>query len=70
MTVADTWLRAPEVARRLGVLGAEVYELIFVGELDGQPDRNGIVHVTEASVRSYLNAHGGEDGSSRSSRET
>jgi len=43
--------RSPEVPRRLGLPGAQVYELIFAGELDGRPDDEGIVYVTEASVQ-------------------
>jgi hypothetical protein len=51
-------LRSPEVARRLGLPGAQVYELIFSGDLDGRPDDDGIVYVTEASVEAYLQANG------------
>lgn len=58
MTAAVTRLRSPEVARRLGLSGAEVYQLIFSGQLDGRPDREGIVYVTETSVTAYLQAHG------------
>jgi len=41
--VTDARLRSPEVARRLGIGGDDVYRLIFNGELDGLPDREGIV---------------------------
>ncbi len=51
--VTATRLRTPEVARRLGITGDEVYRLIFAGELEGQPDREGIVYVTAASVEGY-----------------
>lgn len=67
---ADTRLRTPEVARRLGIPGADVYQLIFAGELDGRPDREGIVHVTEASVVAYLQAHGAGNVSNNMSNES
>ena len=53
----DARLRSPEVARRLGIGGDDVYRLIFDGELDGRPDRDGIVYVSEASVAAYASAH-------------
>ncbi len=53
----DAGLRSPEVARRLGIGGDDVYRLIFDGALDGRPDRDGIVYVSEASVGAYLAAH-------------
>jgi hypothetical protein len=46
-----------EVASRLGISGEEVYRLIFAGELDGRPDADGIVHVSEASVEQYQQSH-------------
>lgn len=55
--VTDARLRSPEVARRLGIGGVDVYRLIFDGELDGRPDRDGIVCVSEASVAAYLFRH-------------
>lgn len=51
-------LRSPEVARRLGISGEDVYQLVFSGELDGRPDADGIVYVSESSVEAYLQAHG------------
>lgn len=51
-------LRSHEVAQLLGLSGEAVYRLIFAGELDGGPDREGIVHVTPASVDTYLREHG------------
>lgn len=56
MTMSDTQhgLRSTEVARRLGISGEEVYRLIFAGELDGRPDHEGIVRVSETSVEQYL----------------
>jgi hypothetical protein len=46
------------VARRLGISGEDVYQLVFSGELDGRPDADGIVYVSESSVEAYLQAHG------------
>jgi len=59
--VTDARLRSPEVARRLGIGGDDVYRLIFNGELDGLPDREGIVYVSEASVAAYASAHSAVD---------
>lgn len=54
----DARIRAPEAAKRLGIRGRDVYRLIFAGELDGGPDEDGIVYVTEVSVQAYLDRHG------------
>ena len=43
-------LRSPDVARRLGVDGPEVYRLLFAGELDGGPGQDGLVYFDEGSV--------------------
>ena len=51
-------LRSPEVARRLGIDGADVYRLLFVGDLDGGPGRDGLVYFSEASVDAYLERFG------------
>jgi hypothetical protein len=53
-----TGLRSPEAARRLGIDGADVYRLLFAGDLDGGPGRDGLVYVSEASVEKYLERHG------------
>ena len=53
MSVSSERLTVPEVARRLGLPGPEVYELIFAGELDGKPDAGGAVYVTEAALVNY-----------------
>ena len=47
-------LRTPDVARRLGITGREVYELIFSGELRGGPGSDGLVYVDAADVDAYL----------------
>ena len=49
-------LRTPEVARRLGITGREVYELIFSGELPGGPGADGLVYVDASDVEAYLRA--------------
>ena len=67
--VTDAGLRSPEVARRLGISGSDVYRLIFAGELDGRPDADGIVYVSEASVEAYLETHGTENVSNNLSNE-
>lgn len=51
-------LRSPEVARRIGLEGDDVYRLLFAGALDGGPGRDGLVYFTEASVNAYLERHG------------
>ena len=49
-----TGLTTPEVGRRLGITAGGVYRLIFAGDLDGRPDSEGKVRVSEASVVAYL----------------
>ena len=51
-------LRSTEVALRLGLDGADVYRLLFVGELDGGPGSDGLVYFSEASVDTYLERYG------------
>ena len=46
-------LTVPEVARRLGIPGPDVYQLIFAGELEGQPDSKGAVYVTAEALAAY-----------------
>ena len=43
----------PEVARRLSMDGPDVYELIFNGELEGSPEGDGGVYVSEAALADY-----------------
>lgn len=57
MSKTERTLGSTDVAARLGISGAEVYRLIFAGELDGYPDAEGIVRVSEASVEQYLQSH-------------
>ncbi len=51
-------VRSTEAARRLGIDGADVYRMLFAGELDGGPGRDGMVYFDEASIDAYLDRHG------------
>lgn len=51
-------IRSPEAAERLGIRGRDVYMMLFAGELDGGPDRDGLVYFDEASIERYLERHG------------
>ena len=51
--ISDTLLTIPEVARRLGLPGGEVYRLIFSGQLAGSPTEDGAVRVAEEAVRAF-----------------
>jgi len=55
--MSEELLRVPEIARRLGIEGAAVYELIAQGELAGGKGRNGMVYVPADSVRLYERRH-------------
>ena len=50
----DGGVRSPEAAKRLGLRGRDVYALLFAGELDGGPGRDGMVYFDEASLEAYL----------------
>ena len=54
----DGGVRATEAARRLGIDGADAYRMLFAGELDGGPGRDGVVYFDEASIEAYLERHG------------
>lgn len=54
----DEGIRSPEAAERLGIRGRDVYMMLFAGELDGGPDRDGLVYFDEASIDRYLERHG------------
>jgi hypothetical protein len=54
----DGGVRSPEAAKRLGIDGADAYRMLFVGELDGGPGRDGMVYFDEASIEAYLERHG------------
>lgn len=51
-------LRIPEVARRLGIDGTQVYALIERGELEAGKGRDGLVYVPEDALRSYQAGRG------------
>ena len=51
-------LRVPEVARRLGLPGAEVYDLIDRGELAAGKADDGLVYVTEDAVEEFRRNRG------------
>lgn len=50
-------LRIPEVARRLGIDGTDVYRLIEAGELGAGKGADGLVYVTAAAVAEYGERH-------------
>lgn len=54
MASTDEKLTVPEVARRLGVDGGDVYRLIFQGVLSAKPASDGAVYVDGHSVDEYL----------------
>ena len=54
----DGGLRSPQAAERLGIRGRDVYMMLFNGELDGGPSRDGWVYFDEASIDAYLERHG------------
>jgi len=51
-------VRSPEAAARLGIRGRDAYMMLFEGELDGGPGRDGMVYFDEASIDAYLDRHG------------
>jgi hypothetical protein len=53
MSVTDEALRVPEVARRLGIDGTEVYDLITQGELAAGKGTDGLVYVRESALTDY-----------------
>ena len=69
-------LRSPEAAERLGIRGRDAYMMLFAGELDGGPGRDGLVYFDEASIDRYLERHGygvvaeTSNGTSNGSNET
>ena len=40
-------VRSPEGARRVGIDGPDVYRMLFAGELEGGPGRDGMVYFHE-----------------------
>ena len=56
--LASSGVRSTEAARRLGIDGADVYRMLFAGELEGGPGKDGIAYFDEASIDAYLERHG------------
>ena len=54
----DGGVRSLEAAKRLGIDGADAYRMLFAGELDGGPGRDGLVYFEEDSIDAYLERHG------------
>lgn len=54
----DGGVRSPVAAERLGIRGRDAYMMLFGGELDGGPGRDGVVYFDEASIDAYLDRHG------------
>jgi excisionase family DNA binding protein len=50
----DELLTTTEAARRLAIEPEDVYRLIFAGELEGDPDSEGVVRISEGAVAAYL----------------
>ena len=46
-------LTTTEAARRLGLRPEEIYRLVFAGELEGQPDDDGVVRIDERVIAGY-----------------
>ena len=53
MTMADERLTVPEVARRLGLPGPDVYHVILSGALDGGPDQDDAAYVATVPLAAY-----------------
>jgi hypothetical protein len=59
MAVDERLPRVPEVARRLGLDGPVVYDLIGHGELEAGKGTDGLVYVRESALEDYQRRHGG-----------
>jgi hypothetical protein len=57
MSMSDELLRVPEVARRLGLDGVVVYDLIANGELEAGKGKDGMVYVRVSAVEEYQRPH-------------
>lgn len=55
--MSDELLRVPEVARRLGLDGVVVYDLIANGELAAGKGKDGMVYVRVSAVEAYQRRH-------------
>ena len=57
MVMDEQLLRVPEVARRLGLDGVVVYDLIARGELAAGKGKDGMVYVRESALEDYQRRH-------------
>jgi hypothetical protein len=57
MEMTEHLLRVPEVARRLGLDGVVVYDLIANGELAAGKGKDGLVYVTTEALEDYRRRH-------------
>jgi hypothetical protein len=57
MDMSEQLLRVPEVARRLGLDGVLVYDLIASGELAAGKGKDGLVYVRESALQDYERRH-------------
>ncbi len=57
MDMTDQPLRVPEVARRLGLDGPVVYDVIASGELLAGKGEDGLVYVRESALEDYQRRH-------------
>ncbi|MGH9119124.1 MAG: helix-turn-helix transcriptional regulator [Acidimicrobiales bacterium] len=51
--MTEQLLRIPEVARRLGLDGSDVYELVATGQLAAGKGNDGLVYVRESVLEDY-----------------
>lgn len=57
MHMSKELFRVPEVARRLGLDGVVVYDLIAHGELAAGKGKDGMVYVTAEALDDYQRRH-------------
>lgn len=55
--MTEQLLRVPEVARRLGLDGVVVYDLVAKGELTAGKGKDGMVYVRESALEDYKRRH-------------
>lgn len=57
MSMSDELLRVPEVARRLGLDGVVVYDLIANGDLEAGKGKDGMVYVRVSALEAFERSH-------------
>lgn len=57
MEMTDQPLRVPAVARRLGLDGPVVFDVIATGELVAGKGHDGLVYVRESALEDYQRRH-------------